>query len=104
MLCFNFRLYLLNNSAIEIDRKTRRRSNMEIFNKIKSAAKSMTEVGVGLIALAIVLEVLFKGQAIPFLGNMNVIGNISGIVKSFSADGLVGLVAMYVLYSIYKKG
>ena len=77
---------------------------MEIFNKIKSAAKSMTEVGVGLIALAIVLEVLFKGQAIPFLGNMNVIENISGIVKSFSADGLVGLVAMYVLYAIYKKG
>jgi hypothetical protein len=35
---------------------------------------------------------------------MNVIGNISGIVKSFSADGLVGLVAMYVLYAIYKKG
>jgi hypothetical protein len=76
---------------------------MEIFNKIKNGAKDLTEVGVGLIALAIVIEVLFKGQAVPFLGNMNVIGNVSAIVKTFSADGLVGLVAMYVLYSIYKK-
>ena len=75
---------------------------MEILNQIKSIAKTLTEVGVGLIALAIVMEVLFKGQAIPFLGNMNVIGNVSAIVKSFSADGLVGLVAMYILYSIYK--
>ena len=75
---------------------------MEIFNKIKTGAKALTDVGVGLIALAIVMEVLFKGQAIPFLGNMNVIGNVSAIVKSFSADGLVGLVAMYILYAIYK--
>jgi hypothetical protein len=77
---------------------------MEILNKIKTGAKAMTDIGIGLIALAIVHEVLFKGQAIPFLGTLNVIGNVSAIVKSFSADGLVGLVAMYVLYSIYKKG
>jgi hypothetical protein len=76
---------------------------MEILNQIKAVAKTLTEVGVGLIALAIVMEVLFKGQAIPFLGTMNVIGNVSAIVKSFSADGLVGLVAMYILYAIYKK-
>ena len=75
---------------------------MEILNKVKAGAKALSEVGVGLIALAIVMEVLFKGQAIPFLGNMNVIGNVSAIVKSFSADGLVGLVAMYILYAIYK--
>ena len=75
---------------------------MEIFNKIKTGAKALTDVGVGLIALAIVMEVLFKGQAIPFLGTMNVIGNVSAIVKSFSADGLVGLVAMYILCAIYK--
>jgi hypothetical protein len=76
---------------------------MEILNQIKAVAKTLTEVGVGLIALAIVMEVLFKGQAVPFLGTMNVIGNVSAIVKSFSADGLVGLVAMYILYAIYKK-
>ena len=76
---------------------------MEILNKIKAGAKTITETGVGLIALAMVFEVLFKGQPIPFLRTMNVIGNVSAIVKSFSADGLVGLVAMYVLYSIYKE-
>jgi len=58
---------------------------------------------VTMLALGIVLEVLFKGQAIPFFPMTNVIGNITGIVKTFSADGLVGLVAIFVLYSIYKK-
>ena len=33
---------------------------MEILNKIKAGAKTITETGVGLIALAMVFEVLFK--------------------------------------------
>tara|TARA_Y100001973_G_C5165646_1_gene315984 strand:+ start:1235 stop:1492 length:258 start_codon:yes stop_codon:yes gene_type:complete len=78
-------------------------SIMDILNKVKGWAKSLSEVGVGLIALGIVLEVLFKGQNIPFWPNIQVIENITGIVKSFSAEGLTGLVAVYILYCIYQK-
>jgi len=77
--------------------------NMEILNKVKAWASALADLGVTMLALGIVLEVLFKGQAIPFFPMTNVIGNITGIVKTFSADGLVGLVAIFVLYSIYKK-
>jgi len=76
---------------------------MEILNKVKAWASALADFGVTMLALGIVLEVLFKGQAIPFFPMTNVIGNITGIVKTFSADGLVGLVAIFVLYSIYKK-
>ena len=76
---------------------------MEILNKVKGWAGAITEVGVSLIALAIVLEVLFNGQNIPFWPNINIIGNIQSIVAGFSAQGLVGLVAVWVLYSIYTK-
>jgi len=76
---------------------------MEILNKVKAWASALADLGVTMLALGIVLEVLFKGQAIPFFPMTNVIGNITGIVKTFSADGLVGLVAIFVLYSIYKK-
>ena len=38
---------------------------MEFLNKIGDWAKSLTEIGISIIALGVVLEVLFKGAAIP---------------------------------------
>ena len=76
---------------------------MEILNKFRTWASALAEVGVRLIALGIVLEVLFNGQGIPFWPNINVIGNVQSIIAGFSAQGLVGLVAVWVLYSIYTK-
>ena len=76
---------------------------MEILTKIKGWAGALTEVGVSLLSLGIILEVLFNGQNIPFWTNINIIANIQNIVAGFSAQGLVGLVAIWVLYSIYNK-
>ena len=76
---------------------------MDIINKIKSWASALADVGVSLIALGIVLEVLFNGQGIPFWPNISVIGNVQSIIADFSAQGLVGLVAVWVLYHIYKS-
>ena len=76
---------------------------MEILNKFRTWASALAEVGVSLIALGLVLEVLFNGQGIPFWPNINVIGNVQSIIAGFSAQGLVGLVAVWVLYSIYTK-
>ena len=76
---------------------------MDILNKVKGWAKSFADVGFSLIALGIVLELLFKGQNIPFWPDMMIIENITGIVKTLSAEGLTGLVAVYVLYAIYTK-
>ena len=76
---------------------------MEILTKIKGWASAITEVGFSVIALGVVLEVLFNGQGIPFWPGINVISNIQSIVAGFSAQGLVGLVAVWVLYSIYNR-
>ena len=58
---------------------------MDILGKLKGWANSLTEVAVSLLALGIVL------------------GNVQAIIAGFSAQGLVGLVAVWVLYSIYTK-
>jgi hypothetical protein len=76
---------------------------MEILNKIKTWASTLADVGVSLIALGIVLEVLFNGQGIPFWPDISVIGNVQSIIAGFSAQGLLGLVAIWVLYHIYNK-
>jgi len=76
---------------------------MDIAMKIKGWAKSLADVGVSLIALGIVLEILFKGQNVPFWPNVSVIGNIQGVLQGFSDQGLIGLVAVWILYSIYNR-
>ena len=76
---------------------------MDILKSIKGWASALADVGVSLIALGIVLEVLFNVQGIPFWPNISVIGNIQGILAMFSSEGLLGLVAVWILYHIYKS-
>jgi hypothetical protein len=40
---------------------------------------------------------------VPFLGSTDVIGNVSGILDTLGSQGLIGLVALWVLYSIWKS-
>jgi len=75
---------------------------MEIISTVKKWAGELAEVGLSLIALGIVLEILFKGVAIPFFPVTSVIGNVTAIVSQLGSQGLVGLVAVWVLYSIWK--
>jgi hypothetical protein len=76
---------------------------MDIIKSIKSWASALADVGVSLIALGIVLEILFNGQGIPFWPNISVIANIQGVLAGLSAQGLLGIVAVWVLYNIYKS-
>ena len=75
---------------------------MDIMTKIKGWASSLADTGVSLIALGIVLEVLFSGQHIPFWPNISVIGNVRSILAGFSEQGLLGLVAVWILYNLYN--
>ena len=76
---------------------------MDIIKSIKSWASALADVGVSLIALGVVLEILFNGQGIPFWPNISVIDNITGVLAGLSAQGLLGIVAVWVLYNIYKS-
>lgn len=77
---------------------------MEILKQVRGWAQQLAELGVSFIALAIVLEILFKGagSAVPFMPTTSVIANVTSIVAALGAQGLVGLVAVWVLYSIWK--
>ncbi|MBQ23275.1 MAG: hypothetical protein CMD32_07735 [Flavobacteriales bacterium] len=76
---------------------------MEFLNKIGDWAKSLTEIGISIIALGVVLEVLFKGMQIPFWPENSVVENIMGILGGLSSEGLLGLVGAFILYHILKK-
>ena len=72
-----------------------------MLEKATGWIKSLTEAGLALIALGVVLQILF-GAAVPFLG-LDVVGSVTSLVKSLGSEGLVGLVAVWVLWGIYTK-
>jgi|TARA_B110000263_G_scaffold4876_1_gene4140 hypothetical protein len=72
-----------------------------MLDKISGYIKQLTTVGLGLIALGVVLQILF-GAVVPFMP-MDVVGQVVGLVKSLGSEGLVGLVAIWVLWGIYQK-
>ena len=61
----------------------------------------ITKVSVGLITLSIVWGALF-GNTVPFLG-ANTIANISGIVSSLGAQGLVGLITLGIVVWLFRN-
>ena len=75
---------------------------MEILTKIGSWANKLTEIGISVVALGIVLEVLFGGVGIPFWDNISVVDNIMGILGNLNAEGLLGLVGAFILIHILK--
>ena len=72
-----------------------------MLEKATGWIRSLTEAGLALVALGVVLQILF-GAAVPFLG-IDVIGAVTSVVKSLGSEGLVGLVAVWVLWGIYTK-
>jgi hypothetical protein len=72
-----------------------------MLEKATGWIRSLTETGLALIALGVVLQIIF-GAAVPFIG-IDVIGSVTGLVKSLGSEGLVGLVAIWVLWGIYSK-
>ena len=72
-----------------------------MLDKVSGWIKSLTEVGLGLVALGVVLQILF-GAAVPFLG-LDEVGSVVTLVKELGSEGLVGLVAIWVRWGIYQK-
>ena len=63
--------------------------------------RQLTEMGLAIIALGVVLQIIF-GAAVPFIG-LDIVGSVGALVKQFGSEGLVGLVAVWVLWGIYSK-
>ena len=71
-----------------------------MINKILYWIRKVTEVGLCLIALSVVAEILF-GVYTPFFPP--VIENILFLVGELGQNGLIGLVAIGILWAIYAR-
>jgi hypothetical protein len=74
---------------------------MEYLDAFVEWAKKLTEGSIALLALAIVLQVLL-GNGQPFFP-VDVVGNVMALTKQLGGEGLVGLVSLGVMLSIFKQ-
>jgi hypothetical protein len=74
---------------------------MEMFDRAKTLIMKITELGLLLVALAIVLQMLF-GTAVPFLGG-DVVGNLLKLLAALGSNGVVGLVAIAVILYLFNR-
>ena len=70
------------------------------IEKVKNWIGQITELGLLLIALAIVLQVLVGGNLVFF---DNVVGNLIALIKQLGDSGLVGLIAIAIILWLFAK-
>jgi hypothetical protein len=75
------------------------RTHMDLLQRIKEWIGSLTEIGLMLLALAIVAALLV-GANLPFFGNVT--NNIMDLVKSLGDGGLVGLITLGVILWLFS--
>ena len=72
-----------------------------MWEKITDVISKVTTIAVQLIGLSVALEIVF-GANVPFL-SLGVISNISSLVATLGNEGLVGLVVVAILWSLWMK-
>ena len=71
----------------------------DVLSQLQEWIKLITQVGLGLIALGVVVEIVFGKDAIF---GASVVGNLSEIVSDIGGqNGFVGLVAILIIFGLF---
>ena len=74
---------------------------MDIIKNVSGWIRGLTEVGLSVIALGIVFQLIFGANVVFLL--IDILGNVISFVKALGGEGLVGLIALWILWGIYDK-
>ena len=72
-----------------------------MLNSAKNFLREVVQLGLLLIAVAVVLQVIF-GSAVPFVGG-DIVGNLTGIITSLGDGGLVGLISVGIILYLLDR-
>jgi len=72
-----------------------------LMDNIIGWIRKLTEAGVAVIALAVVVQIIFGNDAAFLPGD--ILGNLTGIISSLGGANLVGLVAAFLIYKIFTR-
>jgi len=72
-----------------------------LMDNVTGWIRKLTEAGVAVIALAVVVQIIFGADAAFLPGD--ILGNLTGIISSLGGANLVGLVAAFLVYKIFTR-
>jgi small-conductance mechanosensitive channel len=75
---------------------------MNVLSTAKTWLREITEVGLLLVALGVVIQVLFgTSDKTPFIADVT--GNLTTLIGSLGSQGLVGVIALGVILYLLSK-
>ena len=74
---------------------------MGMLNTVKSWLRQIAEVGLLLIAAAVVLEIIF-GSPVDFIG-LSILDNITALTRELGEQGLVGIISIAIIIWLYLR-
>ena len=74
---------------------------MSIIDTVKSWLRQIAEVGLLLIAAAVVLEIIF-GSPVDFIG-LSILDNITALTRELGEQGLVGIISIAIIIWLYLR-
>ena len=74
---------------------------MGMLDTVKSWLKQIAEVGLLVIAAAVVLEIIF-GSPVEFVG-LSILDNITALTRELGEQGLVGIISIAIIIWLYLR-
>jgi len=72
-----------------------------LMDNIIGWIRKLTEAGVAVIALAVVVQIIFGADAAFLPGD--ILGSLTEIISALGGANLVGLVAAFLIYKIFTR-
>ena len=72
-----------------------------MLDTVKNWLRQIAEVGLLLIAAAVVLELIF-GSAVPYIG-IGILDNITALARELGEQGLVGIISIGIIVWLYLR-
>ena len=74
---------------------------MGMLDTVKIWLRQISEVGLLLIAAAVVLEIIF-GSPVEFVG-LSILDNITALTRELGEQGLVGIISIAIIIWLYLR-
>ena len=74
---------------------------MGMLDNVKSWLRQIAEVGLLVIAAAVVLEIIF-GSPVDFVG-LSILDNITALTRELGEQGLVGIISIAIIIWLYLR-
>ena len=74
---------------------------MDMLETVKSWLRQIAEVGLLVIAAAVVLEIIF-GSPVEFVG-LSILDNITALTRELGEQGLVGIISIAIIIWLYLR-